>query len=79
MHKYISTGRNVLVHCFAGVNRSAFIIAMYMITKMNFQAHEAVDVIERANADQRGVETLTNPLLRDILCDVGVEMMLRKK
>lgn len=66
IHKYITNGQNVLVHCQAGVNRSAFILSVYMITKRGHPPHTAVKMIKDANSTQRDTIAFSNPILENI-------------
>jgi protein-tyrosine phosphatase len=56
---YRKKNRNVLIHCQAGINRSAFILATYLITKRGYTADQAISAIQAAN-NVRGVPALTN-------------------
>lgn len=67
MHEYIQKDKNVLVHCHAGVNRSAMIIATYLITKRNYTSADAIAAITKANNTQRYITALSNPLFVEIL------------
>ena len=42
---YLQQGRNVLVHCFAGVQRSAATVAAYLMFKQHMTAKQAVQYI----------------------------------
>lgn len=67
MHEYISNGCNVLVHCEAGINRSSFIIAKYLIDYRNIPLKDVLEMIESANREQRKAPALTNYTFRYIL------------
>ena len=56
---------NVLVHCAAGINRSATLIGLYMISE-GHQHKDVIDALQHANCS-RGVAVLTNPTFRAIL------------
>lgn len=45
IHKYIQEGHNVLVHCVAGVQRSASIVAMYLMKYYGFNLEDSVKFI----------------------------------
>jgi len=48
--KYISTGLNVLVHCYAGRQRSACIVAALLMKKGNMSIPEAVAFVRKFRA-----------------------------
>lgn len=73
MEKYISRGDNVLVHCHAGINRSALILGFYMILKQGVSPTDAINKIRKANATQRSIVALSNPLFESILKTLSVE------
>ena len=52
-------GEKILVHCMAGINRSATAIAFY-IRSYGLTAEKTVKLLQMAN-DKRGVPVLTNP------------------
>lgn len=50
----------VLIHCFAGMNRSAALIAAYLLTKPHPYSYEkTLELLRRAN-ERRGLHVLTN-------------------
>lgn len=59
-------GRNVLVHCAAGINRSAALIAFYLI-ECGYTYNDALQMLHTAN-NIRKVDCLTNPSFRYLLC-----------
>ena len=67
MHEYLEKKQNVLVHCEAGVNRSAFIIAKYLLDYRNYELIDVLDTLEIANKEQRNAPVLTNYCFRNIL------------
>jgi len=60
-----SQRKNVLVHCAAGINRSAVTIGYYLIT-MGLSYDAVIRLLETAN-DSRGLPVLTNTSFRYIL------------
>lgn len=60
-----AAGKNVLVHCAAGVNRSATQLCMYLI-ECGWTYDDAVRAVCAAN-DRRGVPCLTNQTFRQLL------------
>lgn len=58
--------KNILIHCAAGINRSACCIAYWLITYQGFTYTEAVTALQTANT-LRGVQLLTNPTFRQLL------------
>jgi len=65
----------VLVHCAAGVNRSATLIGFYLLS-VGWTYDQVVQALELAN-DARGVQVLTNPTFRKLLR--ARETYIRKK
>lgn len=59
-------GQNVLVHCAAGINRSATQIAYYLIQYENMSYTQAIRLLESAN-ERRNLPVLTNRTFRDLL------------
>ncbi len=59
-------GHNILVHCAAGINRSATQIAYYLIQYENMSYTQAVRLLESAN-ETRNIPVLTNRTFRDLL------------
>jgi protein tyrosine/serine phosphatase len=55
----------VLVHCAAGINRSATLIGLYMIS-LGYSLDETISALTNANNTRR-VALLTNPSFRGIL------------
>lgn len=55
MVKYIDDqlkkGHNVVVHCFAGQQRSAAVVAAYLVDKMNMTVDQAIDFIKSKKPD----------------------------
>ena len=46
IHKSLSSGETVLVHCFAGMSRSATIVACYLIKYTNMSLLNAIEFIK---------------------------------
>jgi len=47
----MKAGKNVLVHCFAGQQRSATVIAAYLVEKRGFSIEQAIDFIKSKKQD----------------------------
>jgi atypical dual specificity phosphatase len=60
-----AASENVLVHCAAGVNRSAALIGFYLIDS-NYSYDEAIELLTAANS-RRGLVVLSNPSFRVLL------------
>ncbi len=56
----------ILVHCFAGMNRSAAVIAAYLILVKGFSYAKALQTLTKTN-NKRGLQVLTNPCFRKAL------------
>ena len=61
----VRAGQRVLVHCAAGINRSATLIAFYLI-ESGRSYDDAIQLLAAANR-KRKVELLTNPTFRSLL------------
>lgn len=61
----LSNGHRVLVHCAAGINRSATAIAMYLVS-LGYSYDDCINMITLANS-RRGVPTLTNDSFRFLI------------
>jgi len=59
IEKYERKERKVLVHCAAGINRSALVIGYYLIRKKQMNYIDAMDLLQAANY-KRDVPVLTN-------------------
>lgn len=59
---------NILIHCQAGINRSATIIAYYLIKYRGYDPKDIIKKIRLANATQRNnTPALINPLFEEII------------
>ena len=72
LHSMLSAedGRDVIVHCHAGMNRSVAIIVRYAMDYKKWGFDEARDYIRRINWEQRRIpprKTLSNPVFHDVL------------
>lgn len=63
----LSRGENILVHCEMGMNRSAFMVAAYLILHHGEHSHRAIRLVEEANMSRGQRKTLTNDLFRTVL------------
>lgn len=45
------SGKSVLVHCYAGIQRSCAVAAAYIMYKLGLTAHEAMDSVRRAKKE----------------------------
>lgn len=59
--------KNVLVHCTAGINRSAMTIAYLLKKTTTKNTNEIIKEIRKSNRDGRGVVALTNPTFETLL------------
>lgn len=67
VHSYAGSGKNVLIHCYAGINRSAFMIAYYLITYRKYKPDAVIESIRHTNKVVRGTQALTNSTFKDVL------------
>ncbi len=51
IHDHVSRGHNVLVHCYAGQQRSAAVVAAYLIQYENMSVDEAVSYLKTKKPD----------------------------
>ena len=47
IHLYTKKNYNILIHCYAGIQRSPSIIAAYLIRYYNFSMYEAINYIKQ--------------------------------
>ena len=66
MHKLVSKGHNVLVHCLQGYNRSALLICYYLMRYRGMSYDDALELLIRANS-KRGMGVLGNRTFRRFL------------
>jgi protein tyrosine phosphatase len=64
--KYHSRGKRILVHCAAGINRSAAAICLYLMM-IGHRYDDALDKLTSANS-KRNLSALTNVSFRYLLC-----------
>lgn len=64
----VTENKNVLVHCRAGMNRSALIIGSYLIAKYN-NYDKALNSLKCAN-QTRSIDVLFNPYYRRVLAEL---------
>lgn len=68
IHRDLSRGRRTLVHCYAGMNRSAASVVAYcLLYKKGWTYDRAVAYVSARNREERHIRTLTNPTFRDLL------------
>lgn len=60
--------KRLLIHCAAGMNRSALVICTWLIRK-GYKPADAIEKVTAAN-NTRGIKTLTNPLFRALIEDM---------
>ena len=66
MQKHYKLGRDILVHCHMGMNRSGAIIAAWLVKFMNYDPKEAVRLLEKANYTRK-LPVLTNSVFKNIV------------
>lgn len=64
---YNKMGKNVLVHCTAGINRSALVIAHSLLKLSSLNANEIIDILKYCNKKTRNTFALTNPTFVNFL------------
>ena len=52
--------KEILVHCYAGMNRSGSSIVAYLALHKNFTVKKAIEIVQEATMERRRVESLTN-------------------
>jgi protein-tyrosine phosphatase len=60
MEQKLSEGKKILVHCTAGINRSAYLIASFLVSKRNLTFDFVMEQLRDANNRRRGVPVLYN-------------------
>ena len=63
MHIYKEKNKNILVHCFAGMQRSATVIACYLMYYYNFKAEHAIFYIR----DKRNIAFKPQPTFNSFI------------
>lgn len=51
IHEALTNNRRVLVHCYAGINRSCSVVACYLMKYRNMTANEAVRFLQTKHFD----------------------------
>lgn len=71
IHYYITEkGQSVLIHCHAGVNRSALILGSYLKKYRGYSGKTVAKLLVQTNATKRRTRALSNPIfLKVILTD----------
>lgn len=65
VHKWLSQGKNVLVHCYGGRNRSGLVAALALMQHEGISGIEALKVIDGVSKRSNGApRALTNQLYR---------------
>jgi protein-tyrosine phosphatase len=69
---YIKTHNapNILFHCYAGINRSATLLAVYLVKYHGYRPADAIAALVAANKT-RGLPVLTNPLFLALINDMA--------
>jgi len=62
IHELVTSERKVLVHCVAGVSRSATLVAAYLILTQGYTADDAVTVIRRSRPQVQPNEAFMSQL-----------------
>ena len=47
MSEGIKSGKNVFVHCYHGISRSACLVIVYLIAEYNFTYQEALEITQK--------------------------------
>lgn len=64
---YRTQGRNILVHCQMGINRSAFVIGYYLINVEKYSYDDTLNLLTQANRNRGQYRTLLNQTFRKFL------------
>jgi hypothetical protein len=51
IHEALTNNRSVLVHCYAGVNRSCSVVACYLVKYRNMTANDAIRFLQTKHCD----------------------------
>ena len=51
IHDALTNNQRVLVHCYAGINRSCSLVACYLVKYQNMTANEAVSFLQTRHCD----------------------------
>ena len=61
----------ILIHCIAGINRSATALAYYLVLYRNWSYDDAVSILTAINKKERKIPCLTNKDFRSLIKEVA--------